>query len=207
MFLFDSCFRMQKALSPLRTNFLLLHYHIIGRIWNQILFWTVVLEKTLESPLDCKEIKPVHPKGDQSWTFIGRTDAKAETPALATWYEELTHWKRPWCWERFKAGREGDNRGLNGWKASPTQWTWVWASSGCWWWTWRPGMLQSMGLQRVRHDWETELNWLYFITVVWEMHRTTTFFKKTGAHLWHPWFIKYIEVPLPLPSLPCFRVS
>ena len=127
--------------------------------------------------------------------------------SLATWYEELTHWKRPWCWERFKAGREGDNRGLNGWKASPTQWTWVWASSGCWWWTWRPGMLQSMGLQRVRHDWETELNWLYFITVVWEMHRTTTFFKKTGAHLWHPWFIKYIEVPLPLPSLPCFRVS
>ena len=82
--------------------------------------------------------------------------------------------------------------------ASPTQWTWVWASSGCWWWTWRPGMLQFMGSQRVRHDWETELNWLYFITGVWEMHRTTTFFKKTGAHSWHPWFIKYIEVPLPL---------
>ena len=72
-------------------------------------FWTVVLEKTLESPLDCKEIKPVHPKGNQSWIFIGRADAEA--PALAAWYEDLTHQKRPWCWERLKAGRDGDNRG------------------------------------------------------------------------------------------------
>ena len=71
-------------------------------------FWTVVLEKTLESPLDCKEIPIVHPKGDQSWVFIGRTDVEAETPdTLATWCEELTHWKRPWCWERLKAGGEG----------------------------------------------------------------------------------------------------
>ena len=71
-------------------------------------YWTVVLEKTLESPLDCREIKPVHPKGDQSWVFIGRTDVEAETPdTLATWCEELTHWKRPWCWERLKAGGEG----------------------------------------------------------------------------------------------------
>ena len=68
-------------------------------------FWTVVLEKTLESPLDCKEIQPVHPKGDQSQVFIGRTDVEAETPVtLATWCEELTHWKRPWCWERLRAG-------------------------------------------------------------------------------------------------------
>ena len=74
-------------------------------------FWTVVLEETLESPLDCKEIQPVHPKGDQSWIFIGRTDAEAETPnTLATWYEELTHWKRPWCWERLKAGGEASDR-------------------------------------------------------------------------------------------------
>ena len=73
-------------------------------------FWTVVLEKTLESPLDCKEIQPVHPKGDQSWIVIGRTDGEAETPIL--WPpEELTHWKRPWCWERSKAGGEGENRG------------------------------------------------------------------------------------------------
>ena len=78
---------------------------------------------------------------------------------LATWCEELTHWKRPWCWERLKAGEEGDDKGWDSWMASPTWWTWVWASSGRWWWTGRPGVLQSMGLQRVRHNWATELNW------------------------------------------------
>ena len=78
-------------------------------------FWTVVLEKTLESPLGCKEIQPVHPKGDQSWIFIGRTDAEAETPnTLTTWCEELTHLKRPWCCERLKTGGEGDDRGWDG---------------------------------------------------------------------------------------------
>ena len=94
-------------------------------------FWTAVLEKTLESPLDCKEIQPVHPKGDQSWVFIGRTDAEAETPnTLATSCKELTHWKRPWCWERLKAGGEGVNKEWDGWMASPTRWTWVWVNSG-----------------------------------------------------------------------------
>ena len=73
---------------------------------------------------------------------------------LATWCEELTHLKRPWCWERFRAGGEGVDRGQDGWMASPTQWTWVWASSR----TGRPGVLQFMGLQKVRHDWATELN-------------------------------------------------
>ena len=107
-------------------------------------FWTVVLEKTLESPLDCKEIQPVHPQGNQSWIFIGRTDAEAETPTLATWYEELTHWKRSWCWERLKAGEVVDKR-WDGWMASPTQWTWVWVNSGSWWWTGKPGVLQSVG--------------------------------------------------------------
>ena len=66
---------------------------------------------------------------------------------LATWCEELTHWKRPWCWERLKAGGEEDHRGWDGWMASPTQWTWVWVSSGSWWWTGKPGVLQSMGSQ------------------------------------------------------------
>ena len=75
-----------------------------------------------------------------------------------TWWEELTHWKRPWCWERLKA-REGDNRRQDGWMASLTQWTWVWVSSGSWWWTEKPGVLQSMGSQRVGHDWVTEKNW------------------------------------------------
>ena len=125
-------------------------------------FWTVVLGKTLESPLDCKEIQPVHPKRDQSWMFIGRTDAEAETPnTLAIWCEELTHWKRPWCCERLKAGRGGDDREWHGWMASPTHWTWVWVNSGSWWWTGRPGVLQSMGLPRVGHDWGTELNWVW----------------------------------------------
>ena len=78
---------------------------------------------------------------------------------LATWCEELTRWKRPWCWERLKAGEKGDDRGWDGWMASPTWWTWVWASSGSWWRTGKPGMLQSMGSQRVRQNWATELNW------------------------------------------------
>ena len=77
-------------------------------------FWTVVLEKTLESPLDCKEIQPVHPKGNKSWMFIGRTDVEAET--LIFWCEELTHLKRPWCWERLKVGGKGEDRGRDDWK-------------------------------------------------------------------------------------------
>ena len=122
-------------------------------------FSTVVLEKTLESPLEGKEIKPVNLKGNQPWIFIGRTDAETETlNTLATWCEELTHWKRPWCWERFRAGGEGGDRGWDGWMASPTWWTWVWASSGSWWWTGKPGVLQSMGSQKVGHDWTTELS-------------------------------------------------
>ena len=78
---------------------------------------------------------------------------------LATGCEELTHWKRPWCWEKLNAGGEGDDRGWDGWMSSLTQWTWVWVNFGSWWWTARPGMLQSMGSQRVGHDWVTGLNW------------------------------------------------
>ena len=102
-----------------------------------------------------KAIQPVHPKGNQSWIFIGRTDAEAETPnTLATWCKELTHWKRPWCGgQRLKVGGEGNDKGWDGWMASSTQWTWVWISSRSSWWTGKPGVLQSMGLQRVRHDW------------------------------------------------------
>ena len=141
-------------------------------------FWTVVLEKTLESSLDCKEIQPVHPKGNQSWIFTGRTDAEAETPLLwPTWCEELTHLKRPWCWERLKVGGEGDGRGWEGWMASPTQWTRVWVNSRSWWWTERPGVLQSMRSQRVGHDWATELiqywffcDWINFTYNVFKVH-------------------------------------
>ena len=118
-------------------------------------FWTVVLEKILESPLDCKEIQPVHPKGNQSWIFIGKTDAEAET--LATWCEELTQ-KRPWCWERLKAGGEGDDRRWDGWMASLIEWTWVWTSSRSWWKTRKPGMLQFQG-GRKESDMTERLNW------------------------------------------------
>ena len=84
---------------------------------------------------------------------------------LATSCEELTHLKRPWCWERLGAGGEGDDRGWDGWMASPTRWTWVWVNSRSWWWTGRPGMLRFMGSQRVGHDWATELNWTESILV------------------------------------------
>ena len=83
-----------------------------------------------------------------------------QSNTLATWCKEMTHLKRPWCWERLKAGGEGDDRGGDGWMASLTQWTWVWVNSGSWWWTGRAGVLQSMGSQRIGHDWATELNWM-----------------------------------------------
>ena len=84
---------------------------------------------------------------------MGRTDI--ETGTLATWCKELTHWKTPRCWERLKVGEEGHNKGWDGWMASPTRWIWVWASSGSWWWTGRPRVLQSMGSPRVGQDWTT----------------------------------------------------
>ena len=79
---------------------------------------------------------------------------------LATWCEELTHLRRPWCWERLRAGGEGDNRGWDGWMTSPTQWKWVWVDSGSWLGAGRLGVLWFMGSQRVRHNWATELNWM-----------------------------------------------
>ena len=116
------------------------------------------VEKTFESPLDCKEIQPAHPKGNQSWIFIGRIDAEAET--LILWPPDVKNWL---IWKdrmlgKMKAGGEGDDRGWDGWLVSLTQWTRIWVNSRSWWWTGRLGVLQSMGSQRVGHDWVTELN-------------------------------------------------
>ena len=108
--------------------------------------WTVMLEKTLKSPLDYKEIQPDHPKGSQSWIFIGRTDAEAETPIL--WPLDVKNWL---IWKDPDAGKD--------WRQEEKGTTEdvVWASSGSWWWTGRPGVLQSMRLERVGNDWATEL--------------------------------------------------
>ena len=126
-------------------------------------FWTVALEKTLEGLLDSKEINPVNPKENQPWIFVGRTGDEIEAPA--TWCKEPTHWKRLSYWEKLRARGEGDGRRWDGWMASLTQWTWVWVYSRSWWWTGRPGMLRLIWLQRVRHHWETELNWTEWLWV------------------------------------------
>ena len=128
-------------------------------------FWTVVLEKTLESPLDGKEIQPVHPKGDQSWVFIGRTDVEAETPIL--WPPDAKSWligKDPGAGKGW-GQEEKIGWGWDSWMAPSTRWTWVWVDSGSQWWTGRPGVLRFMGSQRFGHHWVTELNWTNYIDV------------------------------------------
>ena len=90
--------------------------------------------------------------------FMGSQRVRHDWETELNWCKKLTHLKRPWCWERLKAGGEGNDRGWDGWMTSPIQWTWVWVNSGSWW-SGRPRMLQSMGLQRVGHNWVTELNW------------------------------------------------
>ena len=127
-----------------------------------------------------KSVLSVHWK-DWCWSWSSNT--------LATWCKELTHWKRPWSWERLKAGREGDERGWDGWMASLTRWTWAWASSGSWWWTGKPGVLQSLGSQGVGHDWATELNCTVTVWVRWsptQTYRLTPVNMKAllPCHLW-----------------------
>ena len=108
------------------------------------------------SPSSRKSVLNIHWK-DWCWSWNSST--------LATWFEELTHWKRLWCWEGLGAGGEGDDRGRDGWMVSLTRWTWVWVNSGSLWWTGRPGVLRFMGSQRVGHDWATDLIWyIYMIT-------------------------------------------
>ena len=100
---------------------------------------------------------------------------------LATWWEELTHWKRLWCWEGLGAVGEGDDRGWDDWMASLTWWTWVWVNSGSWWWTRRPGMLRFMESRRVGHDWTTELNWI----------QQSLEYKERLKHMWTKLEIKH----------------
>ena len=108
------------------------------------------LQGDLTSPFWRRSVLGVHWK-DWCWSW--------NSNILATSCNELTHWKRPWCWEGLGAVGEGDDRGWDDWMASPTWWTCVWVNSRSWWWTWRPGVLRFMELQRVGHDWATELNW------------------------------------------------
>ena len=181
--------------------------------------WTVVLEKTLESPLDCKEIQPVHP----GWSVLGVHWKdwcwSWNSNALAIWWEELTLLKRPWCWESLRAGGEGDDREWDGWKASLTQWTWVWVKSGSWWWTGRPGVLRFMGSQRVGHYWATELNWtlLFSVSCVlccfslhWTMMlRGSSFLHVQSSHLSDSDFPLYPLAPSFIflqPSVRCFHI-
>ena len=121
-------------------------------------FWTVVTEKTLESPLHCKEIKPVNHKGNQSWIVIGKIDTEAEAPVL--WPPDAKNWligKDPDAGKDWRQKEKGTTE--DGWIASPTQWTWIWACSRSWWRTRKPGVLQSMRSQRIWHDWTTKWNW------------------------------------------------
>ena len=133
-------------------------------------FWTVVLDKTLESPLDCKEIQPVHPKGDQSRVFIGRTDFEAETPVL--WPPDAKSWligKDPDAgkdWGQEEKGMTEDE--MVGWHHWLNEQVWV--NSGSWWWTGVLAVLRFMGSQRVGHNWATELNWTEFCNQGWNLH-------------------------------------
>ena len=113
-------------------------------------YYRVVLFKSTKASSYCwwgSQGKNIHWK-DWCWSWSSNT--------LVTWCKEPTHWKRSWCWERLETKREGRDRGWDGWMASLTQWTWVWANSGRWWRAGKPGMLQSMGLQRLGHDLATE---------------------------------------------------
>ena len=132
---------------------MLLNYGVGEDSWESL-----GLQGNPTSPSWRIQILGVHWK-DWWWSWNSNT--------LATWCKELTHWKRSWCWRRLRLRGEGDDRGWDGWMASLTQWTWVWVKSGSWWWTGRPGMLQSMRLQRVGHNWATELNW----TDIWARQR------------------------------------
>ena len=155
-------------------------------------FWTVVLEKTLESPLDCKEIQPGHSKGDQPWGFFGGNDAKAETPVL--WPPHVKSWLigkdsdagRDWGQE--EKGMTEDE--ISGWhnRLDGREFEW---NPRVWWWTGRPGVLRFMGPQRVGHDWATELNWTDYLRGL-----LGTVYQRTSQSSIHPESDPYRDLPV-----------
>ena len=166
----DSILKSRDIALPTKVHLVKAMVFPVGHVWMWELdykeswvlknwcFWTMVLENTLESTLDCKEIQTVHPK-DQSLAFIGKTGIEAETPILWPPDAKSLFIGKAWFGERLRVGGEGDDRRWDGWMASSTRWTWIWVDSRSWWWTGRPGMLQFMWSQRVRHHWMTELSW------------------------------------------------
>ena len=173
----DSTFKSRDITLPTKVHFSQSYGFSSSHVWMWELdceegrapknwcLWTVVLEKTVEGPLNCKEIQPVHSEGDQPWDFFGRSDAKAEAPVL--WTPHVKSWLigKDWCWERLGQEEKGTtedemavwHHGLNGRES---------VNSGSWWWTGSPGVLQFMGSQRVRHGWATELNWTELNTMM-----------------------------------------
>ena len=166
--------------------------------WRRLLRVPWTARRSNQSIL--KEISPGCSLEGLSWRW--------NSNSLATSWEELTHWKRLWCWEGLGAGEEGDDRGWDGWMASPTRWTWVWVDSGGWWWTGRPGVLQSTGSQRVGHDWATEVNWT-------ELRLPSTHFplllpQHPDFALQDPPLLYEIQTggtPIQVPTIPCWRQS
>ena len=143
-------------------------------------FWTVVLENTLESPLDCKEIQPVHPKGDQSWIFIGRTDAKAETAILWPLLQRTNSFEKALMLGKTEGRRRGWQR-MRWLDGITNLMDMSWTRSRSWWQTGSPGMLRSMGSQRVGHDWATELNWTE--SSWWVIHKLENNYSKEVLRL------------------------
>ena len=177
--------------------------------WKNWWFWTVVLEKTLESPLDCKEIQPVSPKGSQFWIFIGRTDAEAEIPnILATWCEELTLEKDPESGKDWRPEEKGTT------EDEIVEWHY-WLDGhefeqalGSWWWTGKPGVLQSMGSQRVRDDWATELtDWLNFHTEFDRVWESPEIVYRVDVSVYFSAFVIFPRVVLVIPKHICFKIT
>ena len=149
---------------------------------NETMCWCGVMTLICTPLRDCREIQPVNLKGNKSWIFIGRADSEAEMPIL--WPPDAKNWLtgKDQCWERLKVGGEGDDRGWDGWMASPTWWTWVWVSSGSWRWTGKPGMLQFMGSQ----SWTWLSDWTELKGLVWGRSRRyfiVSFWKEGGQAL------------------------